>query len=92
MKVWKIALVIWLPIIVLALIISGVLLYKHHQNQLKAQKAQAAAEQRAQQLEAVQSCQSQVHEKWDPLIQSAQAQGLPTYGSLAEEQSQLNKC
>jgi hypothetical protein len=49
-------------------------------------------EQQLLQAQAVQSCQEQVHQKWDTLIQSAQVQELPTAGSLAEEQAQLNAC
>ncbi len=92
MKAWKLALIIWLPILVIALVVGGIYLHVHHDNQIKAHRAQAAAQQKALKLQSLQSCQAQVHERWDPLIQSAQAQGLPTYGSLAEEQSQLNQC
>jgi predicted metalloprotease len=96
MKAWKLALIIWLPVIVIALVAGGIYLHVHHDNQIKVQQAQAAAAQKSEQNEeaeqAVESCEAKVHATWDPLIQSAQAQGLPTYGDLDTEQSQLNQC
>ena len=92
MKAWKLALVIWLPVLVIALVAGGIYLHVHHDNHVKAQQAQAAAEQKAAAEQAVQSCQAQIHERWDPVIQSGKSLGLPTYGDLATEQSQLNQC
>jgi len=81
------ALIIWLPILVIALVGGGIYLHVHHDNQIK-------AGQRANENQSVESCEAAVHQQWDATIKADQAGGYTSsaYEDEQAEQTQLNQC
>lgn len=79
MTAWKLALVVWLPILVIGTIAGGIYLHVHHDNDAKAQQAQAANQ-------AAASCKAQAYAKWGPYLDRGD--------SLIEQdyQSALGQC
>ncbi len=94
MSATKLALVIWGPILVIAIIGGSILFYNHHEKVLKERKAQVAAQHAAQVQQQIYNCQQAVIAQYSPQIKNDINNNLweQEQQVINQEKSAYNQC